>query len=205
MKQPNGLCIGNIVFFFVFSPALARRRHLPKHKLCDLLSAYSAPDFNDGNMYLLGLLPHMQKFLSTLWILYFRIPDNTLCLLNPGGQILPTTPPPPCSRSHWLGDMGLTPWGATKTPVQDDYPRYHFGSSFQEEFINFALTTIFRQYSQEHLKTRTYAKMLCGRIGGRGGGGEQTGYTMGDSKITHANVFTYPQHVNFVWSCISFN
>ena len=146
MKQPNGLCIGNIVFFFVFSPALARRRHLPKHKLCDLLSAYSAPDFNDGNMYLLGLLPHMQKFLSTLWILYFRIPDNTLCLLNPRGQILPNqppggpdpappTPPPPplpCSRSHWLGDMGLTSWGATKTPVQDDYPRYHFGSSFQE-------------------------------------------------------------------------
>ena len=170
MKQPNGLCIENIVFFFVFSPALARRRHLPKHKLCDLLSAYSAPDFNDGNMYLLGLLPHMQKFLSTLWILYFRIPDNTLCLLNPGGQILP--PPPPCSRSHWLGDMGLTPWGATKTPVQDDYPRYHFGSSFQEEFINFALTTIFRQYYQEHLKTRTYAKMLRGRIGGGGGAGE---------------------------------
>ena len=95
MKQPNGLCIGNIVFFFVFSPVLARRRHLPKHKLCDLLSAYSAPDFNDGNMYLLGLLPHMQKFLSTLWILYFRIPDNTPCLLNPGGQILPTTPHPP--------------------------------------------------------------------------------------------------------------
>ena len=95
MKQPNGLCIGNIVFFFVFSPALARRRHLPKHKLCDLLSAYSAPDFNDGNMYLLGLLPHMQKFLSTLWILYFRIPNNTLCLLNPGGQILPNQPPPP--------------------------------------------------------------------------------------------------------------
>ena len=77
--------------------------------------------------------------------------------------------------------MGLTPWGATKTPVQDDYPRYHFGSSFQEEFINFALTTIFRQYYQEHLKTRTYAKMLRGRIGGGGGGGR----TQGIDPTTH--------------------
>ena len=198
MKQPNGLCIGNIVFFFVFSPALARRRHLPKHKLCDLLSAYSAPDFNDGNMYLLGLLPHMQKFLSTLWILYFRIPDNTLCLLNPGGQILPTTPhPPPPLVPDPIG------WGIWASPPGEQ-PRLQSRMTTPGT-TSARLSRIFRQYSQEHLKTRTYAKMLRGRIGGGGGGGEQTGYTMGDSKITHANVFTYPQHVNFVWSCISFN
>ena len=101
MKQPNGLCIGNIVFFFVFSPALARRRHLPKHKLCDLLSAYSAPDFNDENMHLLGLLSHMHNFHSTLWILYFRIPNNTLCLLNPGGPLLPPCPPLVSDPSDW--------------------------------------------------------------------------------------------------------
>ena len=173
------MCIGNTVFFFVFSPALAMRRHHPKHKLCDLLSAYSAPDFNDENMYSLGLLLHMQKLLSTLWILYFRIPDNTLCLLNPGGPLLPLFPIP-VTGGYWPH-----PVRATRTPVQDDYPRYHFGSSFQEgsfpgpltptpkcslatnishllsvwynflelqcetihrseEFINFALTTVFR-------------------------------------------------------------
>ena len=95
---------------------------------------------------------------------------------DPAHHPPPPPPPPPCSRSHWLGDMGLTPWGATKTPVQDDYPRYHFGSSFQEEFINFALTTIFRQYYQEHLKTRTYAKMLRGRIGRGGRGANRVHY-----------------------------